>query len=327
MLTVTALALLWLFATGHGIVWPIYLIAVAASASRAFHNPASQAIIPGLVPPDTLASAIAFASGTFQAAQILGPALGGILYALDARLPFALAGALYATSALAAYMIRPRAGETATNLPVTLRSLLAGFEFALAKPVVLGAILLDAMVVMFGGVVLLLPIFAKDILQVGPVGLGILRAAPAVGAIGMAMWLANSDYVQHHAGARLLRTVAVFGAATACFGLSGSLVLSLACLIVVGASDMISVVIRHTRVQAETPEHLRGRVSAVNSLFLTSSSELGQLRAGMLAGLLGAVPAVVLGGLAAIGFSLVWPRLFPELADRDRLIGAESARA
>ncbi len=320
VLTLTALALLWLIATGSGSVWPIYLIVVFAAASRAFHNPAAQAIIPALVPTDLLSRAVAFASGAFQTAQILGPAIGGLVYAIDPRAAFMLAAALYASSAFAALAIKHRSVSGSGKAPLSLSSLLAGFDFTWRKPVVLGAVSLDAMVVLFGGVVLLLPIFAKDILQVGPLGLGLLRAGPAIGAVLMAAWLANNDYVKRNAGPKLFRTVAMFGAATVLFGFSQSFWLSLACLIVVGASDMVSVVIRHTMVQTETPDVLRGRVSAVNSLFITTSAELSQFRAGAIAGLLGAVPAVIIGGLAAVGLALVWPRLFPDLADRDHLV-------
>ena len=327
VLTGATIVLLWLVASGQGIVWPVYVILVLVSASRAFHNPAGQAIIPGLVPQTQLGQAIAFAAGSLQSAQIIGPALGGIFYAIDARLPFLVGAVLYAGSAFAVLTVKARPVETTRKTPVTLRSLMAGFEFAWNRQVVLGAMLLDTVVVMFAGVVLLLPIFAKDILGVGPVGLGLMRAAPAVGAVGMAVWLSGNAYVQRRAGVRLLQTIAAYGAATAMFGLSTSFLLSLACLVAAGASDMISMVIRHTMVQAETPDDLRGRVSAVNSLFITASSELGQFRAGIVAGLLGAMPAAVIGGLTAIGVALLWPRIFPELRARDHLVAAEGARA
>lgn len=320
VLTATAAALLWLVATGEGIVWPVYIIAIFAAAARAFHNPAGQALIPALVPQDQLPSAIAFASGAFQAAQILGPAIGGLLYAIDATWPFMTAAILYGASAIGVLAVRHRSQQATARMPLTVKSLLAGFEFAWNKPVVFGAVSLDAAVVLFGGVVLLLPIFAKDILGTGPEGLGLLRAAPAIGALAMAIWLANNDYVKRGTGPKLFRTIAIYGLATLCFGLSENFLLSMFCLTVVGAADMISVVIRHTMVQAETPDALRGRVAAVNSLFITSSAELGQLRAGTLAGFLGAVPAVVIGGAAAIGLSLLWPWLFPGLASRDHLV-------
>ncbi len=323
MLTLTGLALWWLVASGQGIIWPIYIIIIVVSASRAFHNPAAQAIIPALVPQEQLSTAIAFASSMFQFAQILGPALGGILFAIDPRLPFIVAALLYALSALGTLTIKPREAAVSSKTPVTLKSILAGFEFALNKPVVFGAVALDAAVVMLGGVVVLLPIFAKDVLQVGAVGLGLLRAAPAAGAVLMALWLANSNYVERGTGKKLFATISVYGLATMFFGISTSFLVSLACLFVVGASDMISVVIRHTMVQAETPDDLRGRVAAVNSLFISSASELGQFRAGSVAGLIGAVPAVVIGGIFAVGLSYLWPLLFPDLARRDHLVEPE----
>lgn len=320
VLTGTGLLLLWLVLRGDAIIWPIYLAVMLVSASRAFHNPAAQAIVPALVPQDQLQSAIALSSSFFQSAQILGPALGGILYALDPKLPFVAASMLYAGSALAALAVRHRSAPATGKMPMTVKSLLAGFEFALSKPVVFGAVALDAVVVMLGGVVVLLPIFAKDILEVGPLGLGLLRAAPALGAVLMALWLAQNDFVKRGTGQKLLGTIFIYGAATAMFGLSTSFLLSLLLLVIVGASDMISVVIRHTMVQAETPDDLRGRVAGVNSLFLTSSSEISQFRAGAVAGLIGAGPAVLIGGVMAACLPVIWQRLFPALARRDHLV-------
>lgn len=320
LLTLTGLALLWVVASGTSVTWPIYVIVATIAASRAFYAPASQAIIPALVPKEHLQSAIALASSMHQGGQIVGPALGGILYAVDARLPFAAAAMLFGWAAIAALGIRHRSAPAPGKMPMTVRSLLAGFEFALSKPVVFGAVALDAAVVMLGGVVVLLPIFAKDILGVGAVGLGFLRAAPAAGAVLMALWLSRNDFVKRGTGRKLFTTVAIYGIATALFGWSTSFALSLALLVVVGASDMVSVVIRHTMVQAETPDELRGRVAAVNSLFLSSSSELSQTRAGAMAGLLGAGPAVVIGGLMAASLAILWPRLFPGLAARDHLV-------
>jgi MFS family permease len=322
VLAITSVALLWLVAGGGGVVWPVYLIVVIVSCSRQFHNPAAQAIIPALVPPAQLSSAIAFASSMFQGGQIVGPALGGILYAVDPRAPFIAAGLLYTVSALASIAVRSRQAPAAGpgKAKVTFESLMAGFSFALQKRVIFGAVALDAAVVLLGGVTVLLPIFAKDILEVGALGLGFLRAAPAVGAVLMALWLANNDYVKRGTGRKLFATIAVYGLAVAAFGLSASFWLSLVLLVVVGASDMISVVIRHTMVQAETPDDLRGRVAAVNSLFISSSSEMSQARAGFMAGMIGASWAVVIGGLMAASLAWVWPRLFPGLAARDHLV-------
>ncbi len=321
VLTLTGLALLWLVWSGSGLVWPIYLIIIFVAASRAFHNPAGQAIVPALVPPDQLKNAIALSSSMFQGAQIVGPALGGILYAFDAKLPFLVAAALYAMSSIAALGVRHRSAPVGGNkAPMTAKSVMAGFAFAWSKPIVFGAVALDAAVVMLGGVVVLLPVFAKDVLHVGPLGLGLLRAAPAAGALSMALWLAHNDFVKRGTGRKLFATIAVYGSATAFFALSQNFILSLALLVIVGASDMISVVIRHTMVQAETPDDLRGRVAAVNTLFISSASELSQFRAGMMAGLFGAVPAVLIGGVIAASLSVIWPRFFPGLAARDHLV-------
>ena len=220
LLTLTALAMLWIVGTGSGLVWPVYIIVIFMSTARAFHAPANQAIIPALVPPESLASATAFVSGAQQTARILGPALGGLIYAVDARLPFATTAVLYVVAAACVLAIRMRAKPGAGKGPVTLEMLLAGFRFALQKPVVFGAVALDAAVVFLGGVVVLLPIFAKDILQVGPEGLGFLRTALALGALVMAAWLSNNNFVQRNAGPRLFVSIAVFGLAIVVFGLS-----------------------------------------------------------------------------------------------------------
>lgn len=319
VMTLAGLALLWHVGSGSSLVWPIYLFVILFSGSRSFYNPASQALVPNLVPPQHLANAIAFTSGAGQAATISGPALGGLLYAVDARLPFAVAAVCFILAATSAMTIRHRSAAPPKE-PTTWRSLLAGIEFARSRPVVLGAISLDMMAVMLCGVTALLPIFAKDILNVGPFGLGLLRSSPAVGALLMAMVLANRPFVQRHAGTRLFQFVGIYGLATLCFGLSQNLFLSIACLVAAGAADMVSVVIRHTMVQAETADALRGRVAAVNSLFISTSSELGQLRAGVVAGFFGAVPAVVAGGLGAVIVAVLWARLFPALRDRDHLV-------
>lgn len=325
-----SLILLALVAGWPGVVWPLYLIVIVMSSARAFFNPAIQAIVPNLVPNDQLAAAVSFSAGSLQAAQMAGPAIGGILYAIDPRIAFSTSGLLYCGSLLASWLIRYRA-DVAGNRKQSLRlsTMLAGFDFVWNKKLILGAVSLDMVVVMMGGVVALLPIFAKDILQTGPWGLGLLRASPAIGAITMALWLAHSGYAQRQSGMKLFTSIAIYGAATVAFGFSDVLLVSMLCLMVVGASDMVSVVIRHTMVQAETPDHLRGRVAGVNSLFISCSGELGQLRAGYMAGIFSATTAVVFGGIAAIGLSLLWPRLFPGLRERDHLVDEqpEPARA
>jgi hypothetical protein len=203
--------------------------------------------------------------------------------------------------------------------PITWAALSAGIAYIRSQPVVLGAISLDLFTVLLGGATALLPIYAGEVLHVGPLGLGALRSMPAFGAVAMAVLLANRP-LRRHAGLRMLRAAAVFGAATVVFGLSTSLPLSMACLFVTGAADMISVYVRQTFVQGETPDAMRGRVSAVNTVFIGASNELGEFESGVLAAAIGAVPAVVAGGAATVGVALLWGRLFPALRSRDRLM-------
>jgi MFS family permease len=319
-MALSAAGLLWHVWTGTQVVWPVYLFVAGYATARAFFQPASQAILPNLVPLHHFGQAVAFASGVHQAATIAGPAIGGLLYALDATLPFAFSLFCLAGAAGAMLAIRYR-GALGAREPMIWRSLIAGLEFTLKRPVLLGAVTLDMFAVILASAIALLPIFAKDILEVGPWGLGLLRSAPAVGALAMAMLLSETSFMSRRAGPRLFLTVSCYGLATIGFGLSESFILSLLFLTAVGASDMVSVVIRMTIMQAETPNELRGRVAAVNSLFITSSNELGQLEAGILAGFIGAVPAVVFGGLGAIIVAGVWSRLFPGLRNRDHLVG------
>jgi MFS family permease len=320
-MALAAAGMLWHVWTGAQVVWPVYLFIAAFAAARSFFQPASQAILPNLVPLHHFGQAVAFASGVHQVATIAGPAIGGLLYAVDATLPFAFSVVCFAAAAAAMLAVGYRA--PAQRQPMTWRSLIAGFEFTLKRPVLLGAVTLDMFAVILASAVALLPIFAKDILQVGPWGLGLLRSAPALGALAMAMALSRTSFMSRRAGPRLFLTVACYGLATIGFGLSEDFFLSLFCLAALGASDMVSVVIRMTIMQAETPNELRGRVAAVNSLFITTSNEIGQLEAGVLAGFIGAVPAVVLGGAGAIAVAGIWSRLFPSLRTRDHLVGDE----
>ncbi len=310
--------------SGTAVVWPVYLFVAAYATARAFFQPASQAILPNLVPLHHFGHAVAFTSGVHQAATIAGPAIGGLLYAVDARLPFAFSLACFAAAAVAMLAIRYRS-TPAQHEPMSWRSLLAGLEFTTKRPVLLGAITLDMFAVILASAMALLPIFAKDILEVGPWGLGLLRSAPAVGALGMALVLSKTSLLSRRAGQWLFLTVAAYGFATIGFGLSEDFLLSMLFLLAVGASDMVSVVIRMTIMQADTPDYLRGRVAAVNSLFITTSNEIGQLTAGVLAGFIGAVPAVVLGGAGAIAVAAIWSHLFPALRTRDRLVEERQA--
>jgi MFS family permease len=319
-LLVAACGLLGLVTFGYGTVWPIYIISILVSSARAFNSPAVQAIVPSVLPPEKLPNGVTISSSMFTAGQIIGPALGGILYAIDDKVAYATPIALFAVGAMFAISIKYNASAVSRKEPVSLKTLLAGFQFAWQERIVLGAVSLDTVCVAFGSVTLLLPVFAKDILQIGPEGLGILRSAPAVGGILMAIWLSNNDYVKRDSGTKLFVSVGLFGLVLALFGLSTNVYLSILLLVLSGAVDMVSVVIRHTLVQSETPDELRGRVSSVNAVFITSSTELGNIRAGIFAGLFGAAPAAVIGGLVSIGLSLLWPKLFPELRARDHLV-------
>ncbi len=315
----TALGLLW-FSSGHGGVLPIYALVLLFGCCRAFAGPAAQAIVPSLVPLAEFRSAVAWASSVGQTATIIGPAAGGLLYALGgAELVFGSAMTAFALTAVLFSAIRPRPPAPGGREPASLTTLLAGLKFIRSRPAILGAVSLDLFAVLLGGATALLPIFARDILQVGPTGLGLLRSAPAVGAVTMALTLAYFP-LNRYAGRRMLQAVATFGLATIGFGLSTHLYLSLACLFVLGASDMISVYVRQTLVQIDTPDSMRGRVAAVNTVFIGASNELGEFESGTLAGFVGAVGAVVIGGVGTLGVAATWARLFPALRDRDRLI-------
>ncbi|HEX5867001.1 MAG TPA: MFS transporter [Beijerinckiaceae bacterium] len=297
---------------------PVYALAALAGAARSFANPANHALVPALVPRERLGNAVAWDQTVNQTATISGPAVGGLLYAIDPGLAFAVAAAAAFAAAVLTAAIDARPAARAKE-KVTWRTLAAGLTFIRSNPAVLGAITLDFAAVLFGGVVALLPIFAQDILGVGPWGVGFLRSAQAVGALCTASYLAHRP-LGTRSGLRLLQAVSVYGAAILAFGLSTDFLLSLACMFVVGAADMVSVFIRLTLVQIDTPDSMRGRVSAVNSLFTGASNSLGEFESGALAALIGAAPTVVIGGLASVLLSLLWSRLFPALRDRDRLI-------
>lgn len=304
---------------GHDAVWPVYGLVVIVGTARAFANPALQALLPTLVPGPLFGSAIAWNASLWQSASVMGPAVGGLLYALGPAVVFAAAGSSFALASLATALIRFRPVPVSERPAITWAALSAGIDYIRSQPVVLGAISLDLFAVLLGGATALLPIYAAEVLHVGPLGLGALRSMPAVGAVAMAVLLAYRP-LRRHAGARMLKAVAVFGIAIVVFGLSTSLPLSMACLCVTGAADMISVYVRQTFVQGETPDAMRGRVSAVNTVFIGASNELGEFESGTLAAAVGAVPAVVLGGLATVLVAILWGRLFPALKARDRLL-------
>ena len=305
--------------SGATMVWPIYALVVIVGTARAFANPALQALLPTLVPGPLFGSAIAWNASLWQTASVMGPALGGLLYALGPKVVFATAGTCFTLASLSLASIRHRPALVTERRKVTWEALLAGIGYIRSQPVVLGAISLDLFAVLFGGATALLPIYAASVLHVGPFGLGLLRSMPAAGAVTMALVLASYP-LRRHAGLRMLRAVIVFGLATVIFGFSTSLPLSMACLFVTGAADMISVYVRQSFVQGETPDAMRGRVAAVNTVFIGASNELGEFESGVLAAAVGAVPAVILGGMATVGVAMLWGRLFPQLKARDRLL-------
>jgi MFS family permease len=274
-------------------------------------------LLPSLVPAPLFPRATATATSASQAATIVGPALGGLVYAFGAHAVYALSALLYFCAILLFLGIRTGRAPVRRE-PATLQTVFAGVHFIRARPVVFGAISLDLFAVLFGGATALLPIFARDMLHTGPFGLGLLRAAPAVGALAMGVWLSRHA-LQRKVGAIMFASVAGFGLATIIFALSTSFALSLAALGALGALDMISMVIRSSLVQLETPDAMRGRVSAVNSIFINTSNQLGEFESGVTAAWFGAVEATVLGGIGTLIVVALWMWWFPQLRRRERL--------
>jgi MFS family permease len=292
-------------------------IVCVVGAARAFEGPTLHALVPGLVPGPLLPRAVAGSASANQTATILGPALGGLLYGAGATAVYSAAGALFLGASLLVARIRMQRVPP-TREPVSLESLFAGVAFIRSRPAILGAISLDLFAVLLGGATALLPIYARDLLRTGPWGLGFLRAAPAVGALSMSVVMARHP-LRRRVGRTMFGAVALFGLATIVFAVSTSLLLSLGALVVLGAADVISVVIRNSLVQIETPDAMRGRVSAVHSMFIGTSNQLGEFESGVTAAVFGVVPAAVLGGVGTIVVSLLWWRLFPDLARIDSL--------
>jgi MFS family permease len=313
-----ALALTWASASGLMGRNALLLVSLLLGGLRAWQMPASQALLPQLVPLARLPSALALSSSALQGAIIAGPALGGFVYAGGPAAVYGLCALGFAVATLNVLRIAARPAAPRRE-PVSAQSLLAGLNFIASRPVVLGAVSLDLFAVLLGGAVALLPIFARDILHTGPWGLGLLRAAPAVGALVMSLSLARWP-VQRRSGAWLLGAVALYGMTMVVFGLSTSLGLSLAVLAISGAADMVSVVIRQSLVQLATPDAMRGRVSAVNSVFIGASNQLGEFESGVTAALWGPVASVVWGGVGTLVVVGLWIRLFPALAQRDELL-------
>ena len=292
-------------------------LSLVLGAAKAFQMPAQQALAPLLVPSALLPRALAFSSAGMQLAIIAGPALGGLLYVAGATTVYATCVALFIVATL--LLLSVHHADPPPRERATWQTLLAGVRYVRGNPVVLGAISLDLFAVLLGGATALLPIFAKDLLHVGPWGLGLLRGAPAVGALAMSLALTRWP-IARRAGPRMLWAVVVYGAATAVFGISTSFALSMLMLAITGAADMVSIVVRQTLVQLETPDAMRGRVSAVNSVLIGASNQLGEFESGATAALLGPVGSVVLGGAGSIVVALAWWQLFPALAQRDQLV-------
>ena len=312
-----AVGLLAVTRAGADETWPFFVLAFATGVASALGAPAGRAMTPSLVPQELLVRAFAQRSAAFQASVICGPALGGLLFALQPELVYAVATG-FSLVALAAILALRSGREGVGSGAPDLRSVLGGVLLVRRTPVLLGAISLDLFAVLFGGAVALLPVFARDVLEVGPAGLGVLRAAPAVGALGAAVVLTRRP-VRRRAGGTLLTVVALYGVTMIVFGLSETIWISLLALAAGGAVDMVSVVLRQTILPLVTPDELRGRVNAVEMVFISSSNELGAFESGVAAALLGAVPAVVIGGVLTIGVALTWTKLFPALRHVDRL--------
>ena len=333
---IATVTLFWFAFNGIARVWPIYLVLFLIGSGRAFSGPASSALIPQLVPKDDFVNAVTWGATIFQIATITGPTIGGFLFTMPLALLtvggragilqggaivylFTLATLLFYITLIAMLAVRPGRQE---HKAISADVILAGIRYVFETQVLLGSISLDLFAVLLGGAVALLPIFAHDLLHAGPRGLGLLRAAPGIGALAVSLWLTVNP-IRRRAGVRMLLCVGIFGMATILFGLSRNLALSMFALLVVGASDMVSVVIRSSILQLATPQEMRGRVSAVNSLFLGASNEFGEFESGLTAQWWGPVRAVVAGGIGSLVVTGLWSRFFPAL----RRIGSLSQEA
>jgi MFS family permease len=321
---VCALLLLAFAARGLESARPVFAVMVLFGVARAFAMPTGQALLPNLVPRAQFGTAVALNSSTWQVATIAGPSLGGLVYLAGPSVVYGAVAALLAASVLMVLSLRAGGRSEARSAePPGWHALLSGLRFVRSRRLVLGAISLDLFAVLFGGATALLPVYAADVLQVGPAGLGWLRTAPGVGAAlcGIALGVLP---ISRQVGRWMFGGVIVYGLATLVFGLSTVLWLSLVALLVMGAGDMVSVYVRHLLVQLETPDDIRGRVSAVNAVFIGASNELGEFESGVTAAWFGTVPAVIVGGCATLVVAGVWWRRFPELSRMDRFPGSGS---
>jgi len=311
---------LMLALTRTTVIWPFYAVLALFGAARAFMGPAAQSFVPLLVPQDQFPQAVAWSSSTSQIGVIAGPAIGGAIYILGPAIDYGVCLALFVTIAIVIFGIPSRGARYEAEAGTTVfERITAGIAYVWRKPLILGAFSLDLFAVLLGGATALLPIYARDILHVGPLGLGLLRSAPALGAAMLGLALGNMVRSQRHAGIAMFVSVSIFGIATIVFGLSRNFALSMAALFVLGASDMVSVYVRTTLTQLATPDAMRGRVSAVNRLFVGASNELGEFESGVTATWFGTVPAVVIGGVGTLVIVAIWYRMFPSLREVDRL--------
>ena len=302
--------------SGSKTVWPVYAVLVLFGSARAFMQPASQAVLRNLVATKDFSQAVALSSSTFQVAVIVGPVLGGLLYVFGPNVVYGVSSTLLVIAVL--LMSGTKSAPQAMNkAPVSWHTLLEGLRFVWSRPIVLGAISLDLFAVLFGGATALLPAYAHDVLHAGPTSLGLLRTAPGAGAtlcsIALAFWP-----ITRKVGPWMFGGVALFGAATVTMGLTHSFYVALVALFLLGAGDMVSVYIRHLLVQYETPDEIRGRVSAVNAVFIGASNELGEFESGLTASWFGLVRAIVFGGVATLVVTGTWMKLFPVLSRMDR---------
>lgn len=317
-----AAALLVLSMRGLSSAMPIFVVLAVFGVARAFFGPAAASLVANLVPPEDFGNAVAWNSSAWQTATIVGPVAGGLIYGVSADAAYATATVLMLASGLLILALpRPPQAAGTVERP-SLETLFAGFRYIWREKVVLGAVSLDLFAVLLSGATALLPVYARDILELGPWGLGLLRAAPGIGAIAVAIFLAGHP-LRNHAGVILLTFVALFGVATIVFGVSTVPWLSILALAMLGAADMVSVYVRETLIQLWTPDEVRGRVNAVNMVFVGASNELGEFRAGMMASAIGVVPAVVAGGAGAIGVAVLWAWLFPRMRQIRQLAGRE----
>ena len=313
----TSIFLAWGSFAGWLTVPEIFAAVAVFGTATAFESPASAALLPGVVTPGALQRGSAISTGAFQVATIAGPALGGVIYAISPGAPYAMMTAFWLFAAAMTAFIKLDRPVTSKE-PPTIKALFAGVGFVRSNPVILGIISLDLFAVLLGGATALLPIYARDILHTGPWGLGMLRGAPAVGALIMAGVLARHT-INRRVGMRMFQAVIIFGVGTVAFAVSHVIWLSLLALAIMGAADVVSMVIRVSLVQLSTPDEMRGRVGAVNFLFINASNQLGEFESGVTAALFGAVPAAVLGGVGTILVALLWMKLFPTLRDVERL--------